>query len=211
MLHKYIVAFSIPPNVPSRPDWGFFLHGLLMSRLPFDTATHLHEEKVRPYAQHWEATPEGLGFWYIGVWNDHIAKQIAQAISTLDTVTLTTKGKQLTLRIKEITCKKQDMDSMFSCIGGKYTIPSRYVMDFVTPTAHKRDHQYVMLPDPFLIWHSLALRHAAFIPNSPYGNSEIVHALAAHTRIESYNLRSAEYSLKGTAWAESQAAECWIM
>jgi len=196
MLQKIILQCEYEGGQRTGFQWGSVMHGALMETLPPEIAGHLHQSRLRPFAQFVLPGAQRQLSWQIGLWDNGIADQIIKAVMPLTGIALKQKGGRLqVLETQRFSISKQEYFKRF------FTAPEpcrRFEISFLTPCTHKQDGSYALFPSPALIVQSLSDRYNAFADEFSLDDPEAMQQLAGHMHIVRYALHSAVYYLEKT-------------
>ena len=167
-------------------------HGAFMEMLSEEYAAMLHQSQLHPYAQHLERR-NGQWHWILTALNDEMTKAAEEALKDIESFTL--KKKEICVRLSTPEIKvveNKELTDLFY----RGTTPRTHFLEFITPTAFKRQGQYLFYPDIFCLFQSLMMRYDAIFDNGFY-DPDSLEELVNHTSIHQYQLRSTVFSLEG--------------
>lgn len=169
-------------------------HGALMELLPEDYADYLHISQLHPYTQHLEFRDEAW-FWVVCCIDKKAVDTIIHdTLMKLDNIFIKNRDMEVQIVEKnyyEATYKAL-MDSFYE---GEY---SRYIhIQFISPTAFKRDGRYVFYPDIRCIFQSLMNKYDAAVRDEGMTDEDTLEQLCENAQIIGYDLKSVNFSLEG--------------
>ena len=197
MLRQFEAELVLPAGERVSPAMGSVLHGALMERLPADVAEFLHTERLRPYSQSVRYEKEsGRTRWRIHTLTDELGQMFAALLSAGQEIFLRQKG--YAVRVQDFRCVAETDEA---AIADLYFLPEGAPrgaeITFCTTTAFKRDGQYVLLPEFYLIVQSLLARWSIFCPRVRMDEDGLAQQLDAVCQISQYALRTAGFSVDG--------------
>ena len=220
MLRQFEAELVLPTGERVSPTMGSVLHGALMERLPADVAEFLHTERLRPYSQSVRYEKEsGRTLWRIHTLTDELGQIFAAMLGAKQDIFLRQKGYAVrvqdfrcvwnfppngiktdgyAVRVQDFRCVAETDDA---AIADLYFLPEGAPrgaeITFCTTTAFKRDGQYVLLPELYLIVQSLLARWSIFCPRVRMDEDGLAQQLDAAYQISQYALRTAGFSVDG--------------
>ncbi len=196
MLQKIIVQCQVGNSRAANYNWGSLFHGVLMEVIPPDLAELLHEIQLKPYSQYLTPTAEGHLNWHIGIWDNEVADHIIPAVMAMNKIDL--RHKNISLNITNSQRNSISKNDYFQQFFEKEKAIRRYEVEFVTPSSHKQEGEYVLFPSPELMIGSLSRRYNTYIKDISLDDNEAMEQIAANIKIVRYSLRSAVYHLEST-------------
>ena len=169
-------------------------HGALMELLPEEYAEKLHESGLHPYTQHLERRTDGW-YWIVSALNEQATAVILQdALLRLNEIEIKRHEKRLAItQRKYYELSEKDLAQSFYEQDG-----SRYIsVRFVTPTAFKRDGQYLNYPDIRSIYLNLMNKYDACSERDSLRDEDTLEQLVRSTTLARYRLHSTIFSLEG--------------
>ncbi len=169
-------------------------HGALMELLSGDYAEYLHISQLHPFTQHLELK-NGAWYWVVCALNkEAVQKVIQDALMKLDSIFI--KNRNMTIDIieknySELTYKSL-MDSFYAGEN------SRYIhLQFLSPTAFKKDGRYVFYPDIRCVFQSLMNKYDAAVRDEGMIDEDTLEQLCDNAQIVGYDLKSVSFALEG--------------
>ena len=199
MFRRFEAELVLPVGQRASSAMGSVLHGALMERLPADVAEFLHTQNLRPYSQsvHYEKESERT-LWRINTLTDEMGAIVEGLLGEAEGIYLRQKGYAISI---QNFCCVAEMDDV--ALADRYFLPDDAPrgaeLTFRTTTAFKRDGQYVLLPEIYLIVQSLLARWALYCPQVQIEAEDLAQQLGAACRISQYALRTAGFSVDGHA------------
>jgi CRISPR/Cas system endoribonuclease Cas6 (RAMP superfamily) len=170
------------------------LHGALIRALPEQTATAMHEMRMRPFSQYVEAISDTAICWHIGLAGE-MTEEIERAISAITAVQVEGKAMLAVVEThREAITEKHFADRFMSSPQYRH----QYTMQIKTPCTHKSMGQYALFPSMELIYHNLFMRASAMRDLAPLFEPLDAAQFAQRASIERYALRSAPYFFERT-------------
>lgn len=197
MFRRFEAELVLPAGQRASSAMGSVLHGALMERLPADVAEFLHTQNLRPYSQsvHYEKESERT-LWRINTLTDEMGAIVEGLLGEAEAIYLRQKGYAISIHN---FCCVAEMDDV--ALADRYFLPDDAPrgaeFTFRTTTAFKRDGQYVLLPEIYLIVQSLLARWALYCPQVRLEAEDLAQQIGAACRISQYALRTADYSVDG--------------
>lgn len=197
MFRQFEAELVLPAGERSSPAMGSLLHGALMERFPADVAEFLHTQNLRPYSQSVRYEKEaGRTLWRINTLTEELGTLIAGMLSETRELFLRQKG--YAIAVQDFHCAAETDDT---ALADLYFLPDRAPrgaeLTFRTTTAFKRDGQYVLLPELYLIVQSLLARWALYCPRVRMDEETLPQQLGAACQISQYALHTAGFSVDG--------------
>jgi CRISPR-associated endoribonuclease Cas6 len=192
------IEVQIEANYEFSENMGSIFQGFMMEKLAenglSDYADKLHESTLKEYNQHLEKR-DGNWFWIINTLTDDAFSNLwLKCIGNLSEYKLT--YCDLTVKVvdtKITTFSKSQLVELFKNDTGSNT----FDLEFVTPTAFKRDGNYVFFPELGLILKSLISKYDATFPDETIYDEDLFEQIANNISIISYNLKSRNFHLEG--------------
>ena len=151
----------------------------------------LHQQGPHPYSQY-IYTDKKYIYWCINTLNqvadEHILKN--PKLQNLKTIGLEYKG--ITLDIKEAIQREGKYGEL-----GRGNNDTRAKIQFITPTAFKKDNDYAIYPTTRLIFQSLINKYNVAQKEDNIPLEEKLQMLEDHAKIIQYELKSTKFYLKG--------------
>ncbi len=188
------LKFNIEKNDKININMSSLLHGFLIENLENNFAEEMHQMSMRPYSQN-ISVENSNWYWNINTLNAVAYKKIISNIENLKKVYLTHNKNEIVIKNKEII--KSDYNKLFykNYIEEKN---SRYIdIEFLTPTAFKKDNRYVNYPDKKLIFSNLIKRYDLFSEITKIYDEKLIKEFNDKSEIVKYNLRSTYFYLEG--------------
>lgn len=199
MLRLMEVKLQMPDGMRVHPSMGSVLHGALMEKLPSETAAKLHAEQLRPYSQSvfYDKERESA-VWRFGFLEDAIYETIASVLQEESHYFLRQKQYTISCGAGAVVC-----ESSYSALTDKVFLagaaPVGVKFRFRTTGSFKRSGQYVLFPEPALIWQNLQSRWNTFTDAAKMEEKGLAERLASFCRIWRYHLQSQSFSLEHQA------------
>lgn len=177
------------------------LQGVLMEQIDSIYAETLHQQGLHSYSQHIEQSEQGV-FWIVKTLNKEAYQNIVLPLLAEDFQGFQIEKKNLTVRISKkdlVTVNKQDLLEEF------YQKPADKLLhiEFLTPTAFKRQGRYVIMPDLRLLYQSFMNKYSACSEDMEMYDEETLEQMVACSDIVQYRLKSCFFPMEGVkipAW-----------
>ncbi len=195
MLQKIVIKCSYSGGTKASYNWGSLMHGALIELLPKEISDELHESNLRPFSQYIVPLSPNEVEWHIGVWDDIILEPITRAVMSITKVDV--KHKNIVLDVMDANRTVISERDYLAKFFTNEEPCRRYNIEFLTPSTHKSDGEYVLFPSVDLIMQSLYMRFCAFAKDYSIDDEEALKQICQHSRIAYYSLRSTRYHIKG--------------
>ena len=169
-------------------------HGVLMERLPEAYAEYLHQSRLHPFSQHLEKKQENW-YWIICCLNETAVDIIIKnTLWNLRQFTIERQQQRVEILEKAYTeCTyKELMNQFYRGESGRYI-----QVQFRSPTAFKRQGQYLFYPDLKCMFQNLMNRYDAAVEEDVMRDQETLEQLCNNAKIIRYDLKSVCFSLEG--------------
>ncbi len=168
--------------------------GVLMERANKEYAESMHLTGLHPYSQ-FVSNKEGP-VWTIRTINKDAYHGIIEPLLSPEFNSFELKKKELTVEIinKSITTKPYEylMKTFNSEQADKYV-----KLEFESPTAFKRDNEYVFIPDTRVIFGSLMRKYSAASSITDMTDEDTLQYITEHSSISDFRIRSTRFPLEG--------------
>lgn len=201
MLRQVEFKIKLPQDIKINSSMGSVFHGALMDIVGAETAEWLHAQNAsRPFNQCvYYNRVLGVPFWRITVLNEEAETRIMEPV-------INAVGKELFLRQKnyaiEIGAVTTDKSSSYQKIADDAflsdDVPKGGSISMLTATSFKRDGEYVIMPEVYLIFQSLLNRWNLFSDKNKLVEQELDKELAGCCHIIGYSLYSQVFSLENS-------------
>ena len=186
------LRIELDPSVQISYQQSSNLQGVIMEQIDTEYAQKLHESKLNPYSQYL-LKENGKINWYIKTTSEEAYEKIILPMSKLREITV--KKKEMTIpvcsRNIEITDEKTWLTEFYEkkCSG--------YLeLNFLTPTAFKKDGRYVFYPDLELIYSSLMRKYTQASQDFEMFDSDTLESLTEQSEIIRYRLQTVPFPLE---------------
>lgn len=170
------------------------MQGVLMEWLDSDYAEKLHSGGWNPYAQYLEKV-DGAWHWIVKMFDEEACQNISKALldETKKSVYLRHEGTEI-----HILNRKIDIIETEDLLNQYYfqDAPKQIRIRFKTPTAFKRQGDYLFYPDIRCILQSMILKYDAVTAKTGNVDEKILEELVKNTKILQYHIRSSYFSLE---------------
>lgn len=169
------------------------LQGVIMENISSDYAEKLHVTGLNPYSQY-VVREKGKTVWYIKTLTDEAYEKILLPMMKLEVIQLKKKGIWSKILSREICSWNED-----ALVKEFYEEAcSRYLeLDFLTPTAFKREGKYINYPDLSLVYGSLMRKYSDASKALHMVDNEILKELCERSEIVRYRLQTVPFPLEG--------------
>lgn len=172
------------------------LQGVIMEKIDSEFAIKMHENGLKPYSQCIRMEEKQKVVWYIRSLNVEAKQYIIQPLlsDTFQSFYLEHDKKQIRIVSKELL--ELSVHDLFQKFYTE-TVSNHFIIEFLTPTAFKKNGKYSFYPDIFDIFQSIMRRFDSVSKNETMFNEDTLEQLSNSTEIIAYNLRSVNFSLEG--------------
>ena len=177
-------------------DSGSVMHGIIMDLLPEPWPDKLHQDGRQPFSQWLETDDRHEPVWHINILDDELAELMTGLIRDRDK--LYCKHFHTDIIIKELEIKEQSLHEYLTSFIMKENVPERYRIFFRTPTAHKSQGEYTILPTINMIAGNLQKRFEQMDPECLIADPEIGQQITDNNKLIRYKLESRPFNLEGT-------------
>lgn len=171
------------------------MQGALMEWLDNAYVEKLHKSGLNPYAQYLEKIQED---WY---WNIHIFQE--EAYTHIYSTVMNPLKNEINLRHGEIKIKivnKEVLQTDTRELMNEFYFqdsPRTLKIRFKTPTAFKKNGQYLFYPDISCIFKSMMSKYDAVTSEEGKIDLQMLEELLKNTRVLQYRLHSCNFHLEG--------------
>lgn len=171
-------------------------HGALMEKLPTEYVNFLHISQLHPYTQHLESR-DGIWYWVLSALDEEAERIIIKdTFEKADQIII--KNRNLVINISEKRYCKVTYNTLTEYFYKRD--PERYLtVDFVTPTAFKKQGEYIFYPDIKCIYQSAMNKYDVLSDKEDMLDEDTLNELTNNTKITRYKLRSAKFYLEGVS------------
>ncbi len=190
------IVLGLPANEKIHRAMGSIMQGALMEILDGESANKLHEEGLRPYTQYlYFDKNKNLPIWRVNSLNDWAYEKISVPLTRQRQIFLRHKNYRVNLLEHKITAAESYSDIAAKFMNDFAPICRGVEINFVTTTSFRREGQYVIFPEIYLLIQSLINRWNKFAEGFRI-EDDISHMLATFCRIKEYNLRTQNFMLE---------------
>ena len=171
------------------------LQGIIMQEIHPDYATQLHEQGLKPYSQYLRQEG-GVIIWHVKTLTEEATNQIMPAL--------------MKDSFREFYIEHDDQ----KVLVGKKTFVKEYIgafmeefyemqadrfirLEFITPTAFKKNGKYSFFPELYNIYYSCMRKFDAASAEETMFSEETLEQLVEASEITAYSLRSVKFSVEG--------------
>ena len=198
MIQALEIRLETQDGTRLHPAMGSLLHGFLMENLDGGYCEVLHRQALRPYSQYLYFDKERQAFfWRITTLTREAKEQILEAAMNLpDTILI--RRKDLQLKVADRTLLPA---TSYELLAERYftlPLPGNIVrLAFITPCGFKSNGEYVIFPQPHLVFASLVNRWNAFSPKERLDGPDIAQDLAREVYVAGYHMSLKPFSVDG--------------
>ncbi|MCM1495126.1 MAG: CRISPR-associated endoribonuclease Cas6 [Bacteroides sp.] len=171
------------------------LQGVIMQNIDAEYAERLHNQGLKPYSQ-CIRMEQNRPVWYIRALTSEAEHYIIQPL-------LDNKFQEFYLEHDEKTVKIMDkeytslpIDDLFHTFYTK-TAARSYIIEFLSPTAFKKNGKYYFYPNIYNIYYSIMQRFDCISQKESMFNEETLLQLTDNTEITAYSIYSVNFSMEG--------------
>lgn len=171
--------------------------GALMELVDSDYTKILHLSGLKPYSQYvLYDKNQGINRWIIQTLNQEAYENIIVPVKKNVGSAITLNHNHKSYLVSAVKEEKLDKAEL---VNGFYTRDSekRFCINFLTPTAFKKDGRYVFYPDIRCIFQSLMNKYDAADAEECWRNEETLDQLVSSCAISQYRLKSTNFCLEG--------------
>ena len=168
------------------------LQGVIMENINTEYAEILHRSQLNPYSQYVIKKDKNV-VWYIKTTTKEAYKNIIIPMSEVKEITLKKRGITVALMKRSIQMMetKTLLDEFYDRKCSIYLEVS-----FLTPSAFKREGNYVFYPDLSLIYGSLMRKYSAISQQISMEDKETLEELCNSSEIVKYRLQTIPFPLE---------------
>lgn len=169
------------------------LYAWLLSQVPTEVGTALHEQATRPINQYilWNAAAN-RGEWVVNLMTDEMVEIFSPVLNALSVIAL---RSGTLLATAGSTVEVPNFQHLLK-YGESLSNVQLFPIHFLTPTTFKQDKRYVIFPQESLILQSLISRWNVSFPEAPMDDEDAFQALLRGIHIVDYNLHTTRYPMK---------------
>ena len=151
------ILLKLPKNEKIHRSMGSILQGVLMEIVDEETANKLHENGLHPYNQYiFFNKKEQSPIWHINILTDWAYEKILIPLINQKQIFLRHKNYHINLMEHKIIKNESYEDIADDFMNRDINvIPHSIDLNFLTTTSFRRDGQYVIFPELYLIIQSL--------------------------------------------------------
>ena len=168
--------------------------GVLMERADKAFAEDVHITGLHPYSQ-LISSKNGLT-WTIRTLNPEAYKGLIEPLLSPDFNGFDLKAKDLHVDIISKSIRSKPYEDLMKTFNSEQT--DKYIkIEFESPTAFKRDSEYVFIPDTRLIFGSLMRKYSAASSSTDMTDEDTLQYISEHSSISDFRIRSTRFPLEG--------------
>lgn len=194
-----LVKIDLTLDVGEGQEFSFqkasLMQGVLMEWLPADYAGKLHQNRWNPYSQHLERR-DGVWHWLIHTFEEEADEKIGAAVLDPGREEIELKHGPTRIRILDRQVTAADTDQLLNQYYFQ-DAPRSIRVSFQTPTAFKRQGEYLNYPDMRCVYQSMILKYDAVTAGTGEVVEPVLEELTANTRVKQYRLRSGSFHMEG--------------
>lgn len=194
MIIKVNVRLDLPTALHTN-NIGSILHGVLIEKLPSETAEFLHQSSAySPLKQRITFQREAVD-WEIVCLTVELGEQIEAIFQNRQTIFL--KRHDTVVPILAYKIEKYTIDQLIKSIFTKEQLPRIVTLKLSTPMSFKSNGQYDIFPDVKKFFRSIMRTFDAFFSEYQMYDQVTLTYLTEQVKIINYQLRSTKYHLEG--------------
>lgn len=171
------------------------LQGVIMQNINREYAETLHEQGLKPYSQ-CVRNEMGRNVWYIRTLSEEAYDKIITPLLDDGFCEFHLEHDDKTVNITEKQLVKYPKTELINTFYSEDS-PRIFTIDFLTPTAFKKDGKYYFFPDIYNIYSSLMKKYDSSSSDDTMMNEDTLEQLTQCTHIVSYDLHSVKFSMEG--------------
>lgn len=169
-------------------------HGAVMELLPSDYAQILHLPELKPYTLHMERRGDDYYLICTTMNRDAYILMIENVLLKLDVFHIRHHDQDVHIVDKKLfTQDKKEISHAFY----NQDCGNMVQIQFVSPTAFKKNGTFIFFPDIRLIYQSLMNKYDAVSDTESFLDIDVLEKLTQATKIVSYNIRSEYFHVEG--------------
>ena len=190
------IVLGIPEKEKIHRAMGSIMQGALMEILDIESAKMLHVDGLRPYSQYlYFDKNKNLPIWRVNSLSDWAHEKISEALTRQRQIFLKHKNYSVNLLENKIIAAESYADIAARFMSESAEICNGVDLEFVTTTSFRRNSQYVIFPEIYLLIQSLLNRWNKFADGFKI-EEDISHFLANFCRVTEYDLRTQNFLLE---------------
>lgn len=177
-------------------NMGSLFQGVLMEQIDGNYASTLHNQGIKPYSQSLLDIHHNKAVWTIRTLSDEAYENIIVPLCKEEFSSFCINHNQNCVKIIQ---KKLKKESEKNFIKEFYELNSQrfFTIEFLTPTAFKKDGRYFFWPDIGNIFFSIMNKYDANSARELMFSKETLEQIYNTTEIVSYKIQSCKYNLEG--------------
>ena len=190
------IVLGLPENEKVHRAMGSIMQGALMEILDSESTKMLHVDGLRPYSQFlYFDKNKNLPIWRVNSLNDWAYEKISVPLTRQRQIFLRHKNYRVDLLEHKIIAAESYSDIAARFMNESAQIYKGVDLNFLTTASFKRDGQYIIFPELYLIIQSLLNRWNKFSENFPI-EDDVSKMLANFCRVKEYDLRTQNFLLE---------------
>lgn len=196
MLKVFEIELALPPETHINSSMGSVFQGALMELLPEELAAELHQAGLRPYSQAvYFDREKQKPIWRLSSLNDFTETEIIKPLFEKEEIYLKQKNFSVKLLDRRETCCTTFEQLADSCFQTE-EVPYGADLTFRTVTSFKRDGEYVIVPELYLVFQSLLNKWNTYSRDIKLQEENLDKHLADACRIVKYDLHSEPFYIE---------------
>lgn len=171
------------------------LQGVMFEHVSMDYAERMHEQQLHPYSQ-CLIKEDGKNIWQISAFDPTAEHEIIDLLLDEGFSEFTFHKSEEKVRILEKQVEECEhkalLEEFYTQKAGR-----KFVIEFLTATAFRRQGRYVIMPDIRLIIQSLMNKYSAALPQMNMYDEDTLEQLTESIEIAGYRLRTVLFPLEG--------------
>ena len=190
------IVLGLPENEKVHRAMGSIMQGALMEILDSESSKMLHVDGLRPYSQYiYFDKNKNLPVWRVNSLNDWANEKILIPLTRQRRIFLRHKNYRVDFLDYQIISNESYADIAARFMNESAEVCKGVDVEFVTTTSFRRDGQYVIFPEIYLLIQSLLNRWNNFADGFKI-KDDVSKMLATFCRVTEYDLRSQIFLLE---------------
>ena len=195
MLTQAEIELTLPEGQILNQSMGSILHGALMELVSPDWAEAMHSQKMRPYSQY-VTVADGRPCWRIQTLTEEAFDEILMPLLKKKSLLLKQRGSEVGLSHFRIL-RQENFSDIEELYWGKSERIHHIDMNFLTSASIKSQGNYVIFPEPRLVFVSLVNKWNLYSQGSTIEEENLFDHLASQMDITAYKLHTHPFSVEG--------------
>ena len=190
------IVLGLPENEKVHRAMGSIMQGALMEILDSESTKMLHVDGLRPYSQFlYFDKNKNQPVWRVNSLNDWANEKILIPLTRQRRIFLRHKNYRVDFLAHQIISNESYADIAARFMNESAEVCKGVDVEFVTTTSFRRDGQYVIFPEIYLLIQSLLNRWNTFADGFKI-EDDVSKMLATFCRVAEYDLRTQIFLLE---------------